>query len=146
MKKIMVLAACSLALLNASAAEPAEPPATGAMRAVELAARAAPAGVQVTLAMEIKAWGRDQRYLYLNSEADYRDQRNITLDIAPAAEPELRRNLGGELDRLKGKHIQVRGTLRRVTVWLYANGEKTDKYYYQTHLMVSDSNQILRLE
>jgi len=43
---------------------------------------------------------------------------------------------------LKGKDILVRGKAVRTTIRLIADGRVSDKYYYQTHVNVTDPAQI----
>ena len=50
--------------------------------AVQLAAAAPRDGVTGVFAMTVRAVGRDERGVYLNSERDYRDQRNLTVTQA----------------------------------------------------------------
>ncbi len=41
-----------------------------------------------------------------------------------------------------GKKLQVYGLAQRVTIYLTHDGKPSDKYYYQTHIHVSNANQI----
>jgi hypothetical protein len=96
-------------------------------------------GVTGLFAFEIKGTGRQDNHVYLNSEADYRDQRCLTIAIRPAAVTELTDRLGGDpVALLKGKTLRVRGTAKRVTIRFYSNGVPTSSYYYQTQVFVDD--------
>lgn len=111
--------------------------------AVQLAAAAPRDGVSGVFAMTVRAVGRDERGVYLNSERDYRDQRNLTVVLTPDAAAELEGRLGGPLEqRLRGHAIQVSGTARRTKIVFFADGQATDKYYYQTHVRVMKAGQI----
>lgn len=111
--------------------------------AVQLAAAAPRAGVSGVFAMPVRAVGRDERGVYLNSERDYRDQRNLTVVLAPDVAAQLEQRLGGPLEqRLRGRAIQVSGTARRTKIVFFADGRATDKYYYQTHVRVAKAGQI----
>ncbi len=111
--------------------------------AVQLAAAAPRDGVTGVFAMTVRAVGRDERGVYLNSERDYRDQRNLTVVLTPDAAAELEGRLGGPLEqRLRGHAIQVSGTARRTKIVFFADGQATDKYYYQTHVRVMKAGQI----
>lgn len=112
-------------------------------QAVFLAAHAAPAGVEGTFAMKVQATGTQSRQTYLNSELDYRDQRNLTIAITPRAARQLALRLGEDpLVGLKGKDILVRGAAVRTQIHFFANGRMTEKYYYQTHVNVTNADQI----
>lgn len=108
-----------------------------------LAANAAPASVDGTFSMTVQATGSQRNQTYLNSELDYRDQRNLTIAITPHAVQQLADRLG-EHPRvaLKGKDILVQGAAARTKTYFFANGRMTDKYYYQTHVNVNDADQI----
>ncbi|WP_044560994.1 hypothetical protein [Azospirillum sp. B4] len=137
MKTIVVLTVLSLLLAGC-----ATPPATP-LDAVQRAAAAAPDGVSNTYALDVQATGREHGRIYLNSEKDYRDQRNVTVEILPAAVPAFRQAYGQDADTyLQGRRILVSGEAKRVTVWFFANGKQTEKYYYQTHIVVADPSQI----
>jgi len=114
-----------------------------ASQAVQLAAAAAPSGVVGTFALQVQATGTDNGFTYLNSQNDYRDQRNLSVALTPEAAVDLARRLDGDLsDLLPGKRILVSGEARRVTIYFTAGGQRTEKYYYQTHVTVSDASQI----
>ncbi|MDG3443103.1 hypothetical protein [Nitrospirillum amazonense] len=141
MKTTLVLATAFL-LLAGCAAPPATSPTTS-YDAVQRAAAAAPDGVFDTYALEVRATGREHGHIYLNSEMDYRDQRNVTVEILPTAIPAFRQAYGQDADTyLQGRRILVSGEAKRVTIWFFANGKQTDKYYYQTHILVADPSQI----
>ncbi len=112
-------------------------------QAILLAANAAPQGVKGTFLLEVRATGRMDGNIYLNSELDYRDQRDLTIAIHPEAARQFLQEHGQDVDdALKGKHIRVSGEALRVRIGFFANGQLTDKYYYQTHINVFEANQI----
>jgi hypothetical protein len=112
-------------------------------QAVLSAARAAPAGVPGTFAMRVQATGVEDGRFYLNSERDYRDQRNLTIALSAQAARQLAERLGSDpMETLKGKDVLVIGSAFRTTIYFFANGRPTDKYYYQTHVNVTDAAQI----
>ena len=112
-------------------------------RVIYLAAEAAPKGHLVRSRFTVQATGAERNLIYLNSERDYRDQRNLTVVISPSAVNGLREALGPDLRAaLEGKSITVTGVAKRVTVWFVADGKKTNKYYYQTQLVVSNPRQL----
>ena len=81
--------------------------------------------------------------LYLNSEADYRDQRNLSVVVHRRAQRGLRALLGTAAPRaLLGRPVRLFGYARRVRINFIANGRATGKYYYQTHVALFDARQI----
>ncbi|WP_174273181.1 hypothetical protein [Sphingomonas bacterium] len=94
-----------------------------------------PQGVTGTFGLTVRAVGEQGGVFYLNSELDYRDQRNLSIAIPADLYADLAARLGGSpREKLLGKHIEVTGVARRVTIFFLANGRRTDKYYYQTHI------------
>ena len=107
------------------------------------AANAAPRGVPGTFGMIVKRAEMVGPRLFLNSEDDYRDQRNLSIAIQPQALPVLRQRLGGDLRAaLVGRDIRVKGVARRTRIDFFNNGKRTGKYYFQTHVSVGSSAQI----
>lgn len=100
-------------------------------------------GVTGVFRFEVKGAGRQDGWLYLNSEIDYRDQRCLTLALTPPAAQALEATLGQDpVVALKGKSVRAVGTAQRITVWFISNGIRTDKYYYQTQIRIRDISQI----
>ncbi|MBK9495508.1 MAG: hypothetical protein IT475_05195 [Aquimonas sp.] len=150
MKTHQQLISLALAFLVGCASAPTSHQAAGSgqtlltpHQAIFMAASAAPAGVEGVFAMRVQATGAQGQLTYLNSEQDYRDQRNLTVAIAPEAVRQLTERFG-EHPRisLRDKDIRVRGSAVRTTIRFYANGKPTAKYYYQTHVNVTDAGQI----
>lgn len=111
--------------------------------AVMRAADAAPQGVRGTFAMQVRASGVDHGITYLNSEKDYRDQRNLSIAVAPQAAQALEARFHAPLSQaLVGQDIVVHGAARRVKIWFSSQGQPTDKYYYQTHVVVETADQL----
>ena len=111
--------------------------------AVMAAASAAPRTVPGLFTMQVKATGKERKRVYLNSELDYRDQRNLTINIDPRTAQALKTRFGAAPEEFfKGKTIEVRGAARRVTIGFFENGRPTGLYYYQTHVNVRHSSQI----
>lgn len=111
-------------------------------QAVQLAAASPRLGVTGVFAMTVKATGKTDR-VHLNSELDYRDQRNLSIAVESAATEELAAQLGSSPEiALKGKQILVTGTARRTKIVFFADGKPTDLYYYQTHVVVTKASQI----
>ncbi len=116
-------------------------------QAIERAADAAPAAVDGVFDIQVRSTGDQDDHIYLNSEDDYRDQRNLTVDIPPATASVLQIQYGESPETFfKGKHLAVTGQAKRVKIWFFADGMKTDKYYYQTHVVVTDPSQLKILQ
>jgi len=112
-------------------------------QAILLAADAAPFGVKGTFVFEVRAVGQQDGNIYLNSELDYRDQRNLTVAIFPDAAQEIRRKFGENADlALMGRRIKVKGEAKRVKIAFVVNGVPSDKYYYQTQVFVQTADQV----
>ena len=134
---IVLLAGCDRSSPTARGAEWIEP-----SNAVQLAAASPDDGVTGVFYMTVKATGMTDR-LHLNSEIDYRDQRNLSVAVEPAAAKELADALGAPPQfALKDKRILVIGTAKRAKIVFIADGMPTDKYYYQTHVLVTQASQI----
>lgn len=113
------------------------------MEAILKAADVAPAPVSGVFDLTVRAAGFDRGTLYLNSEADYRDQRNLTISIRPTALAALQKRFGSELvARFKGHRILVLGQARRVRIDFIEDGKPSGKYYYQTHVLVVGPDQV----
>jgi hypothetical protein len=95
----------------------------------------------------IQATGKQKGHVYLNSEKDYRDQRNVSINLMPQVLNGLKHKYKQEpLEFFHGKMIQVKGEPRRVKIWFYYEGKSNGMYYYQTHIVVSDVDQIKVVE
>ena len=102
-----------------------------------------PDGLAGVFAMPVRRVENVGPRLFLNSEADYRDQRSLGVAIQPSALPGLRSRLGAAPARaFSGKNVRVFGLARRVRIDFVVNGRPTGKYYYQTHVDVIDARQI----
>ena len=107
------------------------------------AAEIAPGGVSGVFELHIKSTGRQGGIIYLNSETDYRDQRCLTLAIDPIVARGFIQEYGEEPDiYLKNKTVRVSGEAQRVKIWFNSKGKRTEKYYYQTHVSVTNESQI----
>ena len=114
------------------------------MQAIEKASEAAPKGIKGFFELQVKATGKKHEVVFLNSELDYRDPRNISIVIHPKVIEPFKRKYGEVPDvYLKDKKIIVYGEARRVKISFGCNGERNEnEYYYQTHARVSSLSQI----
>lgn len=114
--------------------------------AIQMAAAAAENESQVNgvFGLTIQAVGNQGPIWYLNSEQDYRDQRNLTIAIAPHVKAELVEKYGKDMESIfKGKTIHVEGEAKRVKISIYdEKGKKLKPYYYQTHVRVTNIHKI----
>lgn len=114
------------------------------MLAVMLAAEHEDTGAMGLFAFQVKNVGRVGDDLFIGSEADYRDQRNLSIRIRPDAQHELQALHRADPETmLMGKFVSVWGRVRRVRVDFTSYGLPTGKYYYQTQLAVVDATQLL---
>jgi len=146
MKRLFAVCLASFALAGCSTLSGRLTYPSGAIlppEAIQRAAAAAPKPIHGLFYIYVRTTGRERGQIYLNSENDYRDQRNITVVIRPEAVQPLEASLGKSVDAaFTGKSLLVRGAAYRVKVNFYSNGKPTDKYYYQTHVIVSRADQI----
>ena len=107
------------------------------------AAAVAPSGVNGVFEMTVRATGRQDGWLYINSQLDYRDPRNLSVSVSPQVQRQLTRRFGERPeDQLKGKIIAVEGSAKRVRVDFTTNGRPTGKYYYQTHVQLGSAERL----
>jgi hypothetical protein len=93
--------------------------------------------------MVVRATGRQGRFLYLNSEEDYRDPRNLTIAIAPEQERALTERLGASIESsVLHKVIAVRGIAKKTRIDFLTDGRVSGKYYYQTHLNLKSARDL----
>lgn len=119
-------------------------PIANTMEIIRSAAESAPTGVPGEYLLDIKATGTKDAMVYLNTELDYRDQRNVTVAIHPEVVAQLQAKYGVRPDVFFiGKKITIKGSAQRVRVdFISANRQPSDKYYYQTHIRVLNIAQI----
>lgn len=113
------------------------------MDIIAAAAAAAPEGVVGEYQLSIQAAGTDGRAVYLNTELDYRDQRNITIAMSPAVAAALAgADAASAQQYFVGKKLLVKGQARRMKIDFMSQGKPTGLYYYQTHIRVKNPEQI----
>ena len=119
-----------------------------AREAVIAAADRAPKGNLGRYAFSVRGVGWDDGRLYLNSEEDYRDPRNVSASIAPEAAQEILAKLGGsEKEALASKMVLVTGLAIRTRIdFIGADGKPSGKYYFQTHIPVHFAHAVKVIE
>ena len=116
-------------------------PAEAVMRAADAAI--VKKGVRAVFAMPVRRAEKVGKLFFLNSEQDYRDQRNLSVEISKDAYRTLRQRFGKDVGKaFVGRNVRVYGLARRVRIGFGINGSPTPLYYYQTHVFVSDPAQI----
>jgi hypothetical protein len=139
---LVLLVMLGVATAAIAASDPAEARPMTAAEAVAAAA-ASPSGAAGVFEFEIRGSGRDGKWYFLNSMADYRDPGCLTVAIGRGMLAKVQARLGGELDSLHGKRVLVEGTAqRRIIPYTDGRGRRTGGYYYQTHVWLSSPAQI----
>lgn len=113
------------------------------MNLIALTENKAPDGIKGTFQFPIKASGNQSGIIYLNTENDYRDRRNITIAIHPQLINAFKNKYGESPESyFINKTIEVTGEAKRMKIFFYSNGKVTTKYYFQTHVNVTSLKQI----
>lgn len=115
--------------------------------AIEDAANAAPEiGKLGEFEFKVLAVGTDGKRWFINSQKDYRDQRSLTIAVTEKQAAAFADLFGGVklADALIDRQIIVRGKPERVRVYFLTGGIPTDKYYYQTHIILNGIEAISR--
>jgi tetratricopeptide (TPR) repeat protein len=117
------------------------------VQTVMLAAETAPEWLPGVFGLAVqgsgRGRGREEGYVFLNSEADYRDPRSVTVRFTPEAATAYRARHGTDPDTaLAGKTILVYGFARQLRIDFVRYGMPSGKYYYQTHIIVTDPDQV----
>ncbi|HJR55764.1 MAG TPA: hypothetical protein VJ798_04230 [Rhizomicrobium sp.] len=98
-----------------------------------------PAAAFGTYSFLVRATGSDQGLFFLNSEENYRDGRNLSVEIRPTAQRELQAIHGSDLASVfAGKTIWVRGQARRVPI-AYRG---TFQGYFQHRIRIERASQL----
>ena len=129
----------------------ARPCASGCLSPVEAVTRASQLGDRGGLAgqfkLVVRGVGAQDGFVYLNSEADYRDRNCLTIAMPAAialtafgtADPEQIKQ------RLLDRQIVATGVARRVRIDFLVEGQPSGKYYYQVHVRIGQAQQLLVL-
>lgn len=140
----MKLVLLALLLVMVGCTSTSQPPNySNTMDIIAKTAESAPEGVYGEFTFYIQATGEQREIVYLNTEMDYRDQRNVTIALHPKILSQLENKYGDSpKDFFVGKSVFVEGYARRVRIAFLSEGRPTGKYYYQTHIRVIDITQI----
>lgn len=138
-----LLASGALLLASSTFASPPASP-IAPPQAIAMAAKAGPAGVRGTFVMQVAATGTSHGHVFLNSQDDYRDPGNLSINIAPWITDKMTSRFGAPPETFfKDKRIVVHGTVKRVPIGISDNKYTPPKQvYFQTHVDVLQASQI----
>lgn len=143
MKYFLLLSILVLSACTATSEVTSKSASTDVMRLIEKTAENAPKGVIGTFQLSIKASGIERKVVYLNTELDYRDRRNITIALHPKTIDAFTKKYGSSPEvYFINKNIEVTGEAKQMKIWFASNGKRSQKYYFQTHIRVYSINQI----
>lgn len=135
---VLILSGCSSTSTVFSNSETAS-----IMNLIALTEEQAPNGVEGTFQLPIKASGSRRGIVYLNTEKDYRDRRNITVVIPPNLIKSISNKYGESPETFFiNKTIEITGEAKQVKIFFISRGKITDKYYFQTHIKLESLTQI----
>ena len=141
-RKLLIL---SVALLNACSVNVNTKPVQNltARDAIELSEEAAPEGVSGIYSLLIKQHGKQGNTLYLNTQNDYRDRRNVSVVIPKHVQEQFIELHGEPIEQtVLNKSIMVYGKAHREKIWFFNQGKRSEKYYFQTHISINYATQI----
>ncbi len=111
--------------------------------AIQAAAADPLRGLPGTFVLQVQNVNRLDNSVYINSEGDSRDQRNLAIVVRRDALAGLEATYGAPLEKsLWGKRLLVNGVAKRVRIDFTVDGTPSGKYYYQTHVEVRDASQV----
>lgn len=112
-------------------------------QAVMLAADHPDTGFRGRFRMTVLNTGADNDYVFLNSENDYRDPRNLTLRVPRQRADAVAKHLGVDhLEQLQGHVLEFEGLAQRTRVDFTIGNQPTGKYYYQTQATLDAAEHI----
>jgi len=116
------------------------------MQIIELAEEKAPEGVEGPFTMDILSTGRHGD-IFLNSQLDYRDRRNLTVTINEETAKRLSEVYGSPPEvYFLNKKVKIDGSAYRAKIWFYVNDKPTEEYSFQTRIYVTSPDQIKVIE
>jgi hypothetical protein len=96
------------------------------MNLIALTEERAPVGVRGTFRLPIKAAGIKSGAIFLNTELDYRDRRNISAALDPKIINALTKEYGASPDSyFLGKTIEITGEANRMRINFSSNSRVT---------------------
>lgn len=147
MKAVLLYPLLMVALAGCAVQQDAAPakPGLTAWDAIVMSEQSAPAVVPGLFSLEIKNAAKVGKVVYLNTEYDYRDRRNVTVALTAKMLEEFATLYPDQKPEqyFIGKTIVVNGAASRQTIWFISEGKASEKYYFQTHIPVWQTGQIL---
>lgn len=140
--RVLLLFSCLLALSGCTSTtdQISQPPSdiadySDTMEMRRMAAEQYPQSLDGTFTLKVSETGHQRDAVFLNTESDYRDPRNITISLSPDLAREFF-SLHHQLPQhyYKGKTLQVSGELKQVEILFISDGKPSGKYYFQTHV------------
>ncbi|KFZ38018.1 hypothetical protein HR45_05765 [Shewanella mangrovi] len=139
MKKILFV----LSVMLGGCATTSDSSYTNTMDVIAAAAAAAPQGVPGNYTFFVKAIGHSHPFFYLNTEEDYRDQRDITIVLPEPLLIQMGfKNTPAVEQYFLHKRIKVSGVAKREKIVFSHDGKPSSKYYYQTHILIEQPEQL----
>ncbi len=87
--------------------------------------------------MKIRAGGEDKRWVYLNSNFNYRTKYNLTIKFSKNIRKRLTKKYGNDpLKFFIGKKIRVKGEAKKIKIHKIENGKVTNLVYFQSHVIL----------
>ena len=143
MKYILLLIVFMLTACNSTSEVSHQVNKTNIIQLIEKAKKRFPDGVTGTFQLPIKASGNVGGTVYLNSDLNYKNQRNISVVLPINTIKAFTKHYGEPPETyFIGKTIAVTGTVKRVKIYLYKNGKRSKKYFFQTHIKINKLNKI----
>ena len=147
MKYLMVLSILILSACSSTQEVAIKSNLTDIIQLIEKAKRKHPEEVRGTFQIPIKATGIQGGVIYLNSDLDYRDPKSIAVALQASTIESFTKAYGSSPDLyLLNKTIEVLGEAKRVKIYIFQNGKKTKRYYYQTHINVTNIDKVKVLD
>ena len=95
------------------------------------------AKVKGVFELTVKGTGNDRKWYYLNSNRNYRIKNNLTIKFSKHIHKRLTKKFGQDpLQYLYGKKIRVKGEAKKVKIYKYENGKRTNLVYFQSHVIL----------
>ncbi|RLV60918.1 hypothetical protein D5018_04560 [Parashewanella curva] len=108
-----------------------------------LAEQHTPKSVNGTFKLPIKSTALVGERVYLNTQNDYRDRRNISVEITPMLVFELDESYGTPPEKyFLNKLLEVKGEVKKIKIYVISDGKVTKDYYFQTLIKINSLNQI----
>lgn len=117
------------------------------MNVIELSEASPTKGVKGSFELTVLNIGQQGNKVYLNSQMDYRDRRNVSIVIPVSLTQKLMKKYDDESALFfMNKNIKIEGVAKRVKIGFVERNKNPTKYYYQTHIKLTNIDQIEIIE